>query len=323
MKKSIELAYFEIMSQRYELTGENQRHLEKMQSGYQGEVQFEKIVSEVLPNKMLLLTDLAFEMRYGETQIDALLISNNAIRMFEVKNLLSQYQYHDGVWTTNGWKLSRDYFTQMKRAGEILEALLDEMGIRTEVETKLVFIQEEDTVQISDSRAEGLYLKRWQIKKYFKELEKETYGAKWRPEEVAVKLMKRASRRKFPKVRPVDVDKTQIYRGIVCCGCGGHKIDVGTERYHVVCRSCGYRESKEKAVLRTLCDLAILDYDQPLTRRTLNYYQDTKGIHNTIRHVLKKYFKVHSCGRTANYINPMKRMEDAFDDLKFRFRDIP
>lgn len=322
MKKPIELVYMEILNERCVLIGPDKWVLVNGRNGYIGEVHFEEIALEVLPDGMILMTDLTFEKKYGETQIDAVIISETAVHMFELKNLSGQYEYRDGVWRTKGWKLKRDFFTQMKRAGEILEGVLNEMKIRAEIEPKLVLINEEDTVGIFDERVEGQYLKRWQVKEYIRQLDRDAgWGTSWIPEEVVKRLKEKTTDREVPKKRPVDVDVKGVYRGILCCGCGGYEVDVGRERYHVVCEHCGYRESKEKAVLRTICDLAILDYDEPLRIGVMDYYLKNNQLQITIRNVFAKYFISLGMGRSAVYENPYQRMEDAFKGIEFRYKD--
>ncbi|MBZ6527620.1 NERD domain-containing protein [Aerococcaceae bacterium DSM 111021] len=322
MEKPIELVYMEILNERCVLVGSDKWVLVNGRNGYIGEVQLEKIALEVLPNGVILMMDLNFEKKYGDTQIDAVIVSKTGIHMFEVKNLSGQYEYRDGVWRNKGWKLKRDFFTQMKRAGEIFEGVVSEINIRAEIEPKLVLINEEDTVAIFDERVEGQYLKRWQVKEYIRQLDQDaSWGTSWVPEEVVKRLKEQTTDRVVPKKRPVEVDVKGVYRGIVCCGCGGYEMDVESKRYHVSCRTCGYQESKEKAVLRTICDLAILDYDEPLRKTILDYYKNNQEIQNTIKLVFKKHFKLIKVGRSANYINPMKRMDDAFKGVKFKYRD--
>lgn len=322
MKKPIELVYMEILNERCVLVGSDKWVLVNGRNGYVGEVQLEKIALEVLPNGVILMMDLNFEKKYGDTQIDAVIVSKTGIHMFEVKNLSGQYEYRDGVWRNKGWKLKRDFFTQMKRAGEIFEGVLSEINIRAEIEPKLVLINEEDTVAIFDERVEGQYLKRWQVKEYIRQLDQDaSWGTSWVPEEVVKRLKEQTTDRVVPKKRPVEVDVKGVYRGIVCCGCGGYEMDVESKRYHVSCRTCGYGESKEKAVLRTICDLAILDYDEPLRIGVMDYYWKQGKLVKTIRYVFGKYFESESKGRFTEYRNPMKRMEDAYPNIRFKYRD--
>lgn len=322
MKKTIDLTYLEILNERCVLKSQDKWVLINALDGHDGEADFEELALSVLPNGMILLMDLVFLRHYGETQIDAVILSDHQISCFEIKHFRSQYVYQDGVWTVNGKQKTRDYFTQMKRAAEIFSGILREIGVNAEVESRLVLMGDEDTVAIRDARVEGQYLKRWQLKDYIRKLDHDAdWQPKWNAQELAKELLKRATVRTIPKVRPVAVEDKKVYRGIVCCDCGGYEINVESQRYHVVCQHCGYWESKEKAVLRTICDLAILAYDEPLTKNIMSYYKGSLEIRNTTKRVFRKYFQLKVSGRAAEYINPVQRMDEAFGDVKFRYKD--
>ena len=97
-------------------------------------------------------------------QIDVMLISSRKVFHFEIKNFLQNYLYENGTWMCNGREIGNDFFIQMKRARGNLVENLQRIGIRVPVESKLILINEEDTVNIVDADQQNNYLKRWHVK---------------------------------------------------------------------------------------------------------------------------------------------------------------
>ena len=61
-------------------------------------------------------------------------------------------------------KIRNDFFIQMKRArGNLVEHLPEYWG-HVPVESRLILINEEDTVNIIDADQQSIYIKRWHVK---------------------------------------------------------------------------------------------------------------------------------------------------------------
>lgn len=291
----------------------------RQQIGYKGHVDFIGLIKPLLPEDFVLLNDISLKLPYKFTQIDSLLITDSKIIRFEVKNILSQYEYKDGVWYSNGYRMSNNYFTQVKRAGEILEELMRENKYFVPIESQLVFINEDDNVSILGDDHQGEYLMRGQIRPFLKnEIENRQFG-QLNPMEMAHFLKKQSIElHSVLDLKHKDL-REQVQRGVQCCQCGGGNLDSRSKRYHIVCNNCGFAEPKQKAVLRTICDIGVLYYDQPLTKRQIMEFIGDFRLNHTIKRVLKRYFKPVENGKNYLYANPVKRMEIGFNGIKFRY----
>src|SRR5699024_12250259 len=98
------------------------------------------------------------------THIDTILFTVHACYRCDGNTLLSEFRYKEGFGYRKGERLSRNFFTQVKRAGEILEEIIQNDGLYLPVESQLVFINEDDTVKIFDQENVSPYLMRWELR---------------------------------------------------------------------------------------------------------------------------------------------------------------
>ena len=95
---------------------------------------------------------------------ECLLISPHKVFHFEVKNSLQNYVYENETWMCNGREIGNDFFIQMKRVRGKLVENLQKIGVNVPVESKLILINEEDTVNIIDADQQCNYIKRCRVK---------------------------------------------------------------------------------------------------------------------------------------------------------------
>ena len=169
MDKPFILQFLEVMDARYQLEYKSKGRLKREKIGYSGHMQFDEMIKPLIPDKWEVIHDISFELNYGKTQIDTLLIAPHGFYHFEVKNFLSDYEYTEGEWRNSSGKMMRNFFTQLTRQNEILNGLLFDFGIKAPLESKLVLINEDDTVKFFENKSSE-YLKRGHIRSYIKEI---------------------------------------------------------------------------------------------------------------------------------------------------------
>lgn len=319
MDKPFELQFYECLNERCELPTSVKNRLARQQVGYEGHLDFINILRDNLPGHFVLLNDIFYKLPYKFTQIDSVLITVHAIYRFEVKNLLSEFTYKEGFWYRKGERLSRNFFTQVKRAGEIFEEIIQNDGLYFPVESQLVFINEDDTVKIFDQENVSPYLMRWELRSYLKKVVEDSRGGSMNPKEVAKYLMSKATEGHLVS-EVMDKKLRALARsGILCENCDSWRVDVISRRYHILCKNCGRQEPKQRAVLRTICDYGVLYYEWPLTKSSVTEFIGEPSLEYIIKRTLRNYFELHSKGKASTYVNPAKRMKFAFKDEEFRY----
>lgn len=312
MEKSFDLQFMEELDKRCELNSAGKFYLYNMGTGHEGEINFQGLLRPQLPSNWRFVTNKFFDIRYNRAQMDAILIAPHRITVFEVKNLKANYIYEDEKWTTNDNELTYDYFDQVRNTRKIIRIILQENNIQMDVQSKLMLINEFDTVDIRDN-VDKLYLKRWHLQSYVQDMKDTEKTGLISANNLTKVLMNYATERYIPDKKPWNFDN--IYNGIVCDHCRGYQFDTKSQRVHIICRNCGYKEVKEIAVLRTICELGILYYDKPLTKKFILSCMNDNSLKYVINHIFEKYFKVDYSIKNSVYINPMRQIEYAFPHI--------
>lgn len=319
MNKPFELQFLECLSERYELPQSLEWRLENYRTGFIGEGEFLLMLLPEIPKDWEVLADLNFPLAAGRMQIDVMLISPHKICHFEVKKLLQNYVYENGTWMCNGREIGNDFFIQMKRARGKLVENLQKIGVNVTVESKLILINEEDTVSIMDADQQNNYIKRWHVKGYLREIIQDTSPALINPSKVAKEILKMTA----PSHEGLNVRGSELVPyvrgGILCDSCGGGKIKY-RQRYHIQCKQCGSTESKERAILRTICDYGVLHYTKNLVLREVKAFINERSLDDTIRKVLRKHFDSVGYTKVREYVNPVSKMENVYKEVKFRYQ---
>lgn len=91
--KSKEHKRLEILEKRTTLSIDQQQSLDRLSTGYKGELYFSKLVQTELQCEPIVLYDLLLEINGSECQIDCLLIFQNELILIEIKNYQGDFFY--------------------------------------------------------------------------------------------------------------------------------------------------------------------------------------------------------------------------------------
>jgi hypothetical protein len=81
-----ELKLLRLLNARLNLTAREKQHYLNLEKGFEDEVKFDLLL-EGLPGERLILNDLLLEMNNTSFQIDSLMIAQDMIYTFEIKNM--------------------------------------------------------------------------------------------------------------------------------------------------------------------------------------------------------------------------------------------
>lgn len=322
MEKPFYLEYLESLDRRVKLPEESDRRLWAQRTGYEGHKAFSDLLTEHCPDDWVVLHDLSFNHPVGKTQIDSLLVNSQCIYHFEVKNLVRPVEYRDGEWySTSTGSRYRNYFTQMKRQAELLGKLLEDLQIKVPIVSKLVLINEQDTVTFMEDMQDH-YLKRWQIKGFLEEINRQAVLKANQPlinpieeaRRILDKTIEDFEREQYPEANLVKYAR----KGILCANCHAN-VSGNHTRYYIHCGACGKVESREAAVVRTICEVGIMNYEERITARMVIDLIDDPSIERLIRRKLADHFEISGKYRGASYHNPRASLKKAFPHLKFRY----
>ncbi len=146
----------EILNRRMMLTGEDGKDLLKYRLGYAGELQFDKIVAD-LGIPVVHLKDYRFRTDAAEgrktatgpaeVQIDNIIISDDQLYTFEIKNHQHDMEYGgDRNWRFAGGKEIITPMNQIDNHRNVMTSLMQEFNFQFNMINNLVFIHPEQTI---------------------------------------------------------------------------------------------------------------------------------------------------------------------------------
>ncbi|WP_231507606.1 nuclease-related domain-containing protein [Bacillus sp. UNC41MFS5] len=121
--ESTELKIMRALNARSNLSSKEKKYYFKLEKGYQGELMFD-LLTEKLQSDMFVINDLCLEINDTVFQIDTLIIAQNTIYPFEIKNYSGDYFYDsEGFHKIAGNDITNP-LDQIKRSKLLLHQLL-------------------------------------------------------------------------------------------------------------------------------------------------------------------------------------------------------
>lgn len=165
--KSISHRILEVLNNRTTLSAGEKVQYANQKKGFDGELTFDQIQKESGING-LILNDLLLSTRDTSYQIDALVITDQKIYLYEVKNYSGTFVYKDnGLYSTSGHAI-QDPVAQAERKRSYLYNLLIQLGYSIDIEVYVVFIN--SNCYIYDLPKKDAILFAGQLAGHFKDL---------------------------------------------------------------------------------------------------------------------------------------------------------
>jgi ribosomal protein S27AE len=286
--KSKELKILTALNSRGDLPEKDKKHYWSLLKGFEGELQFDhRIVS--LETETIVLADLLLEVNGSLFQIDSLVIFQDTIYLFEVKNYEGDY-YYDGekLRTINGKEVN-DPLLQLKRSESLLRQLLNTLGCNFTLKTSVIFIHPEFAL-FQAPKDEPIILPT-QMNRFMKKLNNNNSKISVRNTKLAEKLMS-LHLPKSPMERNYEYDYAMLRKGVFCAGCGG--VLAAHQRAKLICPTCGKSELIETAILRNIEEFRLLFPTKKITTTTIHEWCGFVISQRIIRRILLKNLKSQS-----------------------------
>ena len=283
-EKSSELLTLEFLNDRMELEEDDLRHFLNLQKGYQGELQFDSL-TETIQSECIKLNDLLLKNKNTHFQIDALLLFQELIYLFEVKNFEGDFYYESGKFYTLNSKEVNNPLDQLKKCELNLRQLLQSLGFNVKIRSFIVFINPEFTLYQTPLNMPFIFPT--QLNKLIQQLNNTRFTIKPNTKKLAEKLVSIHIQDSPFKSIP-DYNYDQLRKGIVCEGCRSFSVVV--DGYYCVCSSCGHRERIRHSIVRSTKEFKHLF---PERKITTNVIKDWCGIIESkprIKRVLQNNF---------------------------------
>ena len=290
-----ELELLRLLHSRMTLTNVDAQRFSNLIKGLSGEQQFDQLTA-YLQSDFYLLHDICLEHNQSIFQIDTLLISEQEIMLFEIKNYEGEFVYKSESFrmlSTNQEILNPLH--QLNRSKTLLQSLMKKMKVHIPIKGYLVFINPEFT--LLQAPVDMPIILPSQLKRFLHQLNQTPSSLNNQHKQLAEHLVKMhlpAS----PYEREICYSYKQLKKGILCPECSAlmsrKKIPA------VACVLCDYEETLDLAVIRSVNELKHLFPEMKITTSLVWEWCAIVESRKTIRRVLAQNF-VYEGGKKQRY----------------------
>ncbi|WP_078556096.1 nuclease-related domain-containing protein [Bacillus alkalicellulosilyticus] len=281
-----ELLLYQYLHHRGELSEKEKQYYASMQKGYDGEILFDSF-TETLQCQCLILNDLLLKHQNTHFQIDTLLILQDALYLFEVKNFEDDYFYDSDHFYKMPKTEVTNPLTQLSRCESLFRQVLNSLGYgnATSLKSAVVFINSQFTLYGNPLNKPFLF--RSQLPKFLTKLNATPSLLTKKHTMLADKLISMHIE-KSPYAQLPSYEFERLRKGIACHSCGSLSILMVGRR--CICQECASEEPVDAAVLRSVAEYQLLFPERRITTNGISEWCNGMVSKKIIRSLLSKTF---------------------------------
>jgi len=272
-------------------------HLEK---GFEGECWLDKRL-EVLPDQVLILRDLTYEVNHTTFQIDTLLIFQEKLYLLDVKNNDGDHYIEGGVWKTAQGTEIKNPQHQLLRCTSLLRKLLQIIGINLNICAYLIFVNPEFTLYQAPRTPEIIFPS--QLNRFIEKLKAEPCNLSHMHQRIANQLLQdrlKENRHQIQFTYQLD----QMKKGILCSECYGFMRRYNQKR--LICLKCKKIDLTTNKISSNIDEFKFLFPDKKITSKYIYNWCGGVATMDVIRRVLNQKYDLISQGRSSYYVEKSK-----------------
>ncbi|TXL65118.1 NERD domain-containing protein [Cerasibacillus terrae] len=292
------LQILQFLNPRVILTDLEKRSYNNLYKGYMGERKFCNLLKKELPPKTIILNDLLLKVNNTEFQIDSLLIYQEKVLLFEVKNYEGDFYIQKDNWYTVETKQEiRDPLLQLKRSEYLLRQLLQKLSYNYKIESYVVFINQEFTLYQAHMNLPIILPT--QLRRFFRKINIPTFKQTEKDIKLLRQFLKLHNEKSSYEQLP-HYDYEQLEKGIICNTCNSFLSLINYKK--LICANCDNEEAVESAIMRSVKEFHTLFPDQDITTSTIYEWCKETVSKKIIRNILLKNLKMINKSRYTYYI---------------------
>src|SRR5699024_8867121 len=293
--KSSELIKLDILYKRMDLSSDEKRRYTSLKKGFEGEVLFD-LLTEKLKCDCLILNDLLLSHHHTDFQLDTIIIGQDKIHLYEVKNNEGDYYFEaDNLYNMSGTRLSHPIH-QINRSESLLQQVIYNLGYKYSIESSVIYINPSFTMYNAPLNQPIIYPT--QIKAHLTLLNNSLSILPKKHYSLADELIARHQPDSRFEQTP-HFKYNELKKGITCLKC--HSFLTTSNSGTFICPGCQHTEKVTDAILRSISEFRILFPNEKITTSII--YDWCKLVSSQrIRRILLKHFNQKSGHRWAYYV---------------------
>lgn len=270
------------------LSSHEKQQLDNRLKGFQGEELFAELLQRNSAENQLILHNLRLESNDTEFEMDCLVLQNEVIHLFEVKNYEGDFLYDDGKWfVVHNKKEISDPLAQLQRSEMLLKQILQRLNLNIPVQGYVVFVH--PNFQLYQAPLGKNIIYPAQLERFLKKFSAHNAPLQhWHQN-----VMNRLSAMHVANSRHThlpDYDFPTLRKGVFCQNCSAILSRSGRDFLH--CQSCNIMESLEEGILRMTKEFAVLFPNKKITTRKIFTWCGEIVSMKVIRRILQKHLEV-------------------------------
>ena len=260
-----------------------------LNKGFEGEILFDKRI-ENLTCPCLVLNDLLFRVNNQTFQVDSLMILNNQLHVFEVKNLEGDYFYEKGCFFPRnkpGNEISNPLL-QLERTTSLLRQLLQKLDCPISIQSSVIFINPKFVLYQAPLDKPIIFSN--QLDRFMQKFNSLQFPLSEKHQQLATQLLSFIEVEN-PYKRLPSYEYQELRKGITCSVCQSFLVEVRHSK--CVCRDCGHVEKVKAAVVRSVEEFKLLFPDEKIMTNKIYEWCQIISPKRKIQRILEKnYIKV-------------------------------
>lgn len=284
-----ELAILESLNNRMQLSKAHQQIFSSLRKGYKGEQLFDEWM-EMLNCDCLVLNDLLLKTNNQTFQIDTLLILNDHIYIFEIKNYVGDYYFETNRFFQKNKPETEisNPLIQLSRTESLLRQLLHKFNNSTPIHSFVIFINPEFTLY--QAPLDIPFIFPTQLKRFIEKLNYVQSSLQVKHHNLAEKLVS-LNNIEYPYQKFTSYNYQNLRKGMTCAGC--HSFSISIQQNKTICTDCEFVEKLEVTVLRSIEEFKRLFPNEKITTNNMHEWCKIIDSKKTIQRILSKnYSKV-------------------------------
>ncbi|MCC5894418.1 MAG: NERD domain-containing protein [Alkalibacterium sp.] len=287
----------ELLDSRMTLHYREKQHLMTLSKGYEGEVIFDSLVERYLPSDCIVLNDLSLIIGSTPIQIDSLIVTSNAIYLYEIKNYEGNYIDMGGQFRTDSGQDIVSPAGQLNRTTTVFNKLIHQWDSVLQVVPHVVFIN--SYFFLYEAKKDNSFVFLPQLITHFNEINRRSSTLSARHYYLADKLLEE-SKKDLPYQRKIPIyDFKDLKKGLSCSHCRSFELDITTKM--TFCRCCGHKTPLNDLFLSEVQAFKFLFPTEQLTCNVMYEWCGATLPKRRITAILNREFTVNGFAKSSHY----------------------
>lgn len=292
------LIALELLDKRLTLPYKEKQYLTTLSKGFEGEVAFDFLLNKSIACDAIRLNDLSLVIGHTSIQVDSLLITSDAIFLYEIKNYEGNYSYQAGQFQMESGQDIVSPVGQLNRTSTVFGKLVNEWDETLRIVPNVVFIN--SRFFLYEAKKDHPFIFLPQLNAHFSEINRRSTFLSARHHHLAEKILNECEKelpyqRKLPNYTFKDLKK-----GLSCSQCGSFDLKNTTKTS--TCSSCGCSISLNDQILAEIRSFSFLFPEEQLTCNVIYEWCGGSISKRRIRTVLNTEYSIKGFAKSSYYI---------------------